>query len=92
MMEEFLSGGGGGGMGGGGASDPVTAIANLGTELYRFYQSLVDAVTFKEKRRWELIPDYTDPADYRPEPDYTIPIVIGGMVFVFAIMALALRR
>jgi hypothetical protein len=42
-MEEFLSGGQGAAAGGGMAADPVTAIANLGTEMYKFFQSGIDA-------------------------------------------------
>jgi hypothetical protein len=60
--------------------------------MYKFFQAGIDALTFKEKRRWDLIPDYTDPADYRPDPDYTIPIIIAGMVIVFSIMAFSLKR
>lgn len=79
----MASGNPGGGAGGG--MDPVTAIANL-------ISTTIDAFTWKGKKRWDIIPDYTDPADYQSGPDYTPAIIIGGMVFVFAIMALALRK
>ncbi len=87
----FGAGGGGAGGGGGipsgpgGGMDPITAIANM-------ISTTIDAFTWKGKKRWDLIPDYTDPADYQPGPDYTPIVIIGGMVFVFAIMALALRK
>ncbi len=77
--------GSGGGMPSGGGMDPITAIANM-------ISTTIDAFTWKGKKRWEIIPDYADPADYQPGPDYTPAIIIGGMVFVFAIMALALRK
>lgn len=91
-MEEFLAASGGGGAAAGGAADPVTAIANLGTEMYRFFQSGIDLITWRKKRQYELIPEYADPADYLPEPDYTIPIIIGSMALVFIAMAFAIRK
>jgi hypothetical protein len=72
--------------------DPVTAIAGAVDSIFGFYGQVLDAFTWKDKARWESLPEYRDPLDYKPDPDYTIPIILGAMVLVFIVMAIALTK
>ena len=72
--------------------DPVTAIAGAIDSIYGFYGQVLDAVTWKEKARWQTLPEYRNPTDCKPDPDYTIPIILGAMVIVFIVMAIALTK
>jgi hypothetical protein len=72
----------------GGAADPVTAIANLGTEMYRFFQAGIDMVTFKSKARWDNLPQWLSPAEFQQE-DYTMETILGGIAVAFIIIIIA---
>lgn len=71
------------------AADPVTAIANLGTEMYKFFQAGIDALTFKSKARWDNLPEWLSPADFQQE-DYTIETILGGIAVAFIIIVIVI--
>lgn len=84
-MDPTAASAGGGGM----AADPVTAIANLGTEMYRFFQSGIDALTFQSKARWNNLPEWLSPADFQQQ-DYTLETILGGIAIAFVILVIVI--
>lgn len=71
------------------AGDPVTAIANLGTEMYRFFQAGIDMVTFKSKARWDNLPQWLSPAEFQQE-DYTLETILAGIAIAFVVLVIVI--
>lgn len=62
-----------------GGSDPVSAIANL-------VGSVVDFFTQKNKAKWDRLPDWISPADFKDNSRSADILLIGMFVVIIVII------
>jgi hypothetical protein len=68
--------------------DPVSAIANAVGNIFGGVVALVEG---RRDSKYGRLPDWMSPADFQRR-DYTVEIIIGGMLLVLIIVIIGITR